>query len=225
MFTVTANLILPCTVTGSWPRPRWFDVSMWGRPLDTCMMDVRFREKFQDALAVVAQRPGTRRAGHPHPRRLPLRRGHGRPLLAPLPAAALGGLRGRLPAVRGDPLRLAAGIRRARCCNEIYTGWRWPRVVDKIEHRPLDYAKIWRMAQAKTRKPVRFGTCCSQVMGLFLDIHTPKYKDKREVIWDMAVAMNKELLALRDAGCKCIQIEEPTPPLHGQHLRHGPRQT
>ena len=26
----------------------------------------------------------------------------------------------------------------------------------------------------------------------------------------MAVAMNKELLALRDAGCRCIQIEEPT---------------
>ena len=57
---------------------------------------------------------------------------------------------------------------------------------------------------------MRFGTCCSQVMGLFLDIHTPKYKDKREVIWDMAVAMNTELLALRDAGCRCIQIEEPT---------------
>jgi len=47
-------------------------------------------------------------------------------------------------------------------------------------------------------------------MGLFLDIHTPKYKDSREVIWDMAVAMNKELRALRDAGCRCIQIEEPT---------------
>jgi 5-methyltetrahydropteroyltriglutamate--homocysteine methyltransferase len=47
-------------------------------------------------------------------------------------------------------------------------------------------------------------------MGLFLDIHTDKYKDNREVVWDMAVAMNKELLALRDAGCRCIQIEEPT---------------
>ena len=47
-------------------------------------------------------------------------------------------------------------------------------------------------------------------MALFLDIHTPKYKDKREVIWDMAEAMNKELLALRAAGCRCIQIEEPT---------------
>ena len=60
------------------------------------------------------------------------------------------------------------------------TGWRWPHVVDKIEHRSLDYAKVWRLAQGRTSKPVKFGTCCSQVMALFLDIHTPKYKDKRQ---------------------------------------------
>src|SRR5204862_5338382 len=53
MFTATADLILPSTTTGSFPRPRWYDVSMWGRPLDTCMLDIRFREKFQDAMAVV----------------------------------------------------------------------------------------------------------------------------------------------------------------------------
>src|ERR1700683_5822619 len=53
MFTATAGLILPSTTTGSFPRPRWYDVSMWGRPLDTCMLDVRFREKFQDAMAVL----------------------------------------------------------------------------------------------------------------------------------------------------------------------------
>ena len=94
--------------------------------------------------------------------------------------------------------------------NEIYTGWRWPRVVDKIQHRSLDYAKIWRLAQVRAGKPVKFGTCCSQVMGLFLDIHTDKYTDHRQVIWDMAEAMNKELLALKAAGCKLIQIEEPT---------------
>jgi 5-methyltetrahydropteroyltriglutamate--homocysteine methyltransferase len=94
--------------------------------------------------------------------------------------------------------------------NEIYTGWRWPHVVDKIEHRPLDYPKIWRIAQAKTRKPVKFGTRCSQAMAIFLDIHTAHYKDKRQLIWDMAEAMNKELLALRGAGCRCIQTEEPT---------------
>jgi 5-methyltetrahydropteroyltriglutamate--homocysteine methyltransferase len=41
------------TFTGSRPRPRWFALSIWGRPLDICMMDVRFLEKFQDALATV----------------------------------------------------------------------------------------------------------------------------------------------------------------------------
>src|SRR3954466_13751845 len=53
VLTTTADKILPCTITGSWPRPRWFDLSMWGRPLDSCMMDTRYREKFQDALATV----------------------------------------------------------------------------------------------------------------------------------------------------------------------------
>ncbi|MBN1341128.1 MAG: hypothetical protein JXQ73_00510 [Phycisphaerae bacterium] len=66
--------------------------------------------------------------------------------------------------------------------NEIYTGWRWPRVTGKIEHRPLHYPRIWRMAQAKARKPVRFGTVCTQVMGLFLDIRTDLYEDKRQVV-------------------------------------------
>ena len=210
MFTATADLILPSTVTGSWPRPRWFDVSMWGEPLDTCMMDVRFREKFQDALAVVISDAGARRARHPDARRLPLRRGHGRPRRGTTTRCSAG------PASRAttcSPRRRArpgCTIPPGTLLNEIYTGWRWPHVVDKIEHRPLGYPKIWRMAQARRTKPVRFGTCCSQVMALFLDIHTQKYKDKRQVIWDMAEAMNTELLALRDAGCRLIQIEEPT---------------
>src|SRR5688572_5005163 len=53
MFTITSDKILPCTVTGSWPRPRWMDVSMCGQTLDTCMLDSRFREKFQDAMATI----------------------------------------------------------------------------------------------------------------------------------------------------------------------------
>jgi len=53
VYTLTAEHILPCTITGSWPRPRWFDLSMSGRPIDSCMMDVRFREKLQDAMATV----------------------------------------------------------------------------------------------------------------------------------------------------------------------------
>jgi 5-methyltetrahydropteroyltriglutamate--homocysteine methyltransferase len=209
MFTVTADTVLPCTITGSYPRPRWFDDSLWGRPLDTCLLDVRFREKFQDALATVLsdqERAGIDILTHGDLHcddDLAGRSWHHYPLQR---WAGFAGDHLQSEATRSPWLRYPPGT----LLNEIYTGWRWPRVVDKIEHRPLDYAKIWRMAQARTAKPVRFGTCCSQVMGLFLDIHTPKYKDHREVVWDMAVAMNEELLALRDAGCRCLQIEEPT---------------
>ena len=209
MFTITADTILPCTVTGSWPRPRWFDMSMWGKPLDTCMMDTRFREKFQDALATVLsdqERAGLDILTHGDLHcddDMAGRSWHHYPLQH---WAGFEGDYLQSEATRSPWLKYPPGT----LLNEIYTGWRWPRVTGKIEHRPLDYAKIWRMAQSKTARPVRFGTCSSQVMGLFLDIHTPKYKDNREVVWDMAVAMNKELLALRDAGCKCIQIEEPT---------------
>ena len=208
MFTATKDLILPSTVTGSWPRPRWFDTSMWGRGLDTCLMDVRYREKLQDALAVVVN--DQERAGldiltngdYHLDEDMAGRSWHHYPLQR---WTGLTGDHMQAADTRSEWLRYPPGT----LLHEIYTGWRWPQVTDKIEHRPLDYAKLWRMAQAKSRKPVRFGTCCSQVMSLFLDIHTPKYQDMRQVIWDLAEAMNKELLALRDAGCKCIQIEEP----------------
>jgi 5-methyltetrahydropteroyltriglutamate--homocysteine methyltransferase len=133
MFTATANLTLPSTVTGSWPRPRWFDVSMWGRALDSCMLDVRFREKFQDALAVVIsdqERAGldllthgdfhcdedmAGRAWHHYP--LQRWAGFEGDHLQPEETTA--------PWLHYPPGTLL---------NEIYTGWRWPHVVDKIEH-------------------------------------------------------------------------------------------
>ncbi|MFZ5832057.1 MAG: cobalamin-independent methionine synthase II family protein [Planctomycetota bacterium] len=208
MYTVTAGKMLPATVTGSWPRPRWFDVSMWGQPLDTCMMDVRFREKFQDALSVVVndqQRAGldilthgdyhcdedfAGRAWHHYP----LQRWTG-----------LEGDHVQPEEGRSEWLKYPPGT----LLHEIYTGWRWPRITGKIEYRPLDYDKVWRMTQARADRPVKFGTCCSQVMSLFLEADGTHYKDKRELVWDLAVAMNTELKALRNAGCRCIQIEEP----------------
>ena len=102
--------------------------------------------------------------------------------------------------------------------DSIYTTWRWPRVTGKVEHdpkNPLEYAKIWRIAQqaaVAAGKPVKFGTCSAQVLAFFLDSHTPHYDldDKKQLVWDMAEAMNQELRQLAASGCKVIQVEEPT---------------
>ena len=95
MLTATKDLMLPATVTGSWPRPRWYDQGLWGRPLDTALLDVRFREQFLDAHATVIadqERAGLDilTNGDYH-----LDEDFAGPLVAPLPAAALDRARAR----------------------------------------------------------------------------------------------------------------------------------
>jgi len=172
------------------------------------MLDVRFREKFQDALAVVIseqERAGLDVLAHGDfhvDEDLAGRAWHHYPLQRwPVSKAIIFNPK--------KPPRPGFTIRPALCSTKSIRAGAGP-CRGQIEHRPLDLSSCGASRRAKTRKPIKFGTCCSQVMALFLDIHTPKYKDKRQIIWDMAEAMNKELLALRDAGCRCIQIEEPT---------------
>ena len=214
MYTATKDLMLPATVTGSWPRPRWYDQGLWGRPLDTAMLDVRFREQFLDANSTVIadqERAGldivtngdyhldedfAGRSWHHYP----LQRWKGLEHEELQYEDSRDGLLDFLPGT---------------LMNEIETTWRWPRVVGKVEHdprNPLEYAKLWRIAQARAGKPVKFGTCSSQVLAIFLDSHTTDYDldDRKQLIWDMATAMNIELRQLAAAGAKVIQIEEPT---------------
>jgi 5-methyltetrahydropteroyltriglutamate--homocysteine methyltransferase len=216
MLTATKDLMLPATVTGSWPRPRWYDGGLWGRPLDTALLDVHFREQFLDAHTTVIadqERAGldiltngdyhldedfAGRSWHHYP----LQRWKG----FEHEELQYEGSRDRL-------LEFPPGT----LMNEIETTWRWPRVVGKVEHdprNPLEYAKLWRISQARAAsgKPVKFGTCSSQVLSIFLDSHTAEYdlEDKKQLIWDMAGAMNLELRQLAAAGAKVIQIEEPT---------------
>jgi 5-methyltetrahydropteroyltriglutamate--homocysteine methyltransferase len=97
--------------------------------------------------------------------------------------------------------------------HELFSGWAWPRVVGRVERdeaAPLDYAKLWRLAQARAGRPVKFGTVSAQGIHHFLDIRTDRYPDdRRELIWDLATAMNEELRELAAAGCSVIQVEEP----------------
>jgi 5-methyltetrahydropteroyltriglutamate--homocysteine methyltransferase len=216
MFTATKDLVLPTTVTGSWPRPTWFTEAMWGRPLDTAMMDITYREQFLDATSTVIS--DQERAG------LDIltngdyfldpdfagRSWHHYPLQRWL------GFEGDelQPATTRSPL---LKYPQGTLLQEIYTSWRWPIVTGKIEHNPrnpLEYAKIWRIAQQRAHKPVKFGTVSAQVMAFFLDSHNeeiyPLSDEKKQIIWDMSTAINHELREVAASGCRVIQVEEPT---------------
>src|SRR5436305_14228454 len=46
-------MILPTTITGSYPRPLWFDRSLEGRSFKAALGDSLFREQYLDAVASI----------------------------------------------------------------------------------------------------------------------------------------------------------------------------
>jgi len=213
MFTATKDLLLPTTVTGSWPRPRWFDARLGSVPLSARMIDVTYREQFTDALATMIdeqERAGLDIVTHGdyfHDEDLGGHAWHTYPI------ERWTGLEGQ-HRMDNRQMEGIAHFDRGTILNEVFSSWTWPRVTGKVEANeanPLEYAKIWRLAQARAQRPVRFGTVSAQGIPHFLDVRDPAYDtdERRELIWDMATAMNKELRELAAGGCRVIQMEEP----------------
>ena len=74
MPTATKDIVLPTTVTDSWPRPSWFTESPNGRPVWDAMTDVASREQFVDAVSAVLSdqaRAGLGGAGYTPARKWP----------------------------------------------------------------------------------------------------------------------------------------------------------
>ena len=218
MLTVTKDLLLPTTVTGSWPRPSWYDGNLHGRPFSSGMADVAFRERFTDAISCVVSDQQ----------------------LAGLDIVTNGDyhldydLAGR--SWFSYPSERLSGISEhdtettaewsypvGTWLNEIVGGWKYHAVVDKVAPRvPLEFAKIWRIAQARSQKPVKFGTIAADLASSVLTLRTPAYESKQSLMWDLAGILNQELRSLAAAGCKVIQIEEPA--IHSQAAYGAPRE-
>ena len=177
MFTTTADRIMPTTVTGSWPRPTWFTAGLWGRPLSDALLDISYREQLLDAVSVVVGEQ--ERAGLDI-----VTNGDYQldPDLAGLswmryPLERIDGLdvRQTLPATEGreqPPGTLLA---------EVSSAWRVPAVVGRIgSGSRLEFDKLWRIAQARANRPVRFGTVSTQLLASMLELRTDLYPgDKR----------------------------------------------
>jgi 5-methyltetrahydropteroyltriglutamate--homocysteine methyltransferase len=207
MFTATDGIVLPTTVTGSWPRPAWFTESMWRRSLSDALVDTRYREQFTDAIAAVVsdqERSGLDilTNGDYH---LDADLGGRSWMLYPVE---------RLPGIGSGEMLPASDESVSppgSLLGEVFGSWRLPPVVGRVEPGgPLELDKLWRIAQSRTERPVKFGTVSTQIVAGMLELRTDAYApNKYDLMWDMATAMNRELRKLADAGCKVIQIEEP----------------
>jgi len=207
VLTATKDRILPTTVTGSWPRPTWYTNSLHGRPFSDAMTDVVFREQFTDAVCCVVddqERAGLDIVtnGDYH-----LDADHAGRSWFIYPTERLEGMSEHSLAPTNPMWSYPVGT----WLNEIVGGWKFPLVVGKIAPRvPFEFAKIWRVAQARAMRPVKFGTISADLASAVLNLGTDVYDDdKRELMWEIAEIINGELRELAAAGCKVIQIEEP----------------
>ena len=82
-----------------------------------------------------------------------------------------------------------------------------PTIRGKVSAQAPFLLDDWRAAQAATDRPVKITMPGPMtIMDTTADAH---YGDRRKLAADLGDALNAEVLALAEAGCKYIQIDEP----------------
>jgi 5-methyltetrahydropteroyltriglutamate--homocysteine methyltransferase len=204
MFTATAKLILPTTITGSLPRPSWYTENIGPRAFREAISDARFREQYTDAVG--AHLKDQERAG------LDIVTDGDARLDADVggmswfqyPARRFNGVSG------SDYYKTRkgyGGAGKGDIIFEVMESRVMPRCVGTISRGPLHYTATWKLTQGLTTRPVKFGTITPELIGT--SIGNDHYAKKEDLLHDISAAMREELLDVARAGCSVIQMEEP----------------
>ncbi len=205
MLTTTRDMIMPTAITGSYPRPLWFDASLHGRSFKSALGDSLFREQYLDAVAAVinAQEAAGLDVLTDGDSRFDLAVGGKSWFFYPI--ERLGGISGHRSTSQGWMGR--HGLQPGHILWEVQEAYQPAIVKDKLSRGPLEYAALWQIAQRLSDRPVKFGTICAP--GLASMLWNQHYPDDKMMILDLCDIINAELRELAAAGCPVIQVEEP----------------
>ena len=203
MLNATRDLVLPTTITGSYPRPAWFTEDLHRRAFKDALGDSVFREQYLDAVSCLIGEQT--RAGldivTDGDSRFDLTVG-GRSWFY-YPIERLTGITGHVDRTRAAGWNIQPG----HILYEVMEAYQPAVVGGRIEAGPLQYAALWRAAQRFTDRPVKFGAISAQTLAkMLVNRH---YASERELILDVADVFNAELREVAAAGCRVIQVEEP----------------
>ena len=82
-----------------------------------------------------------------------------------------------------------------------------PTIIGPVSSKEIRMPFDWKSAQQFTKNPVKI--TLPGPMTITDSIANNYYDDLKKLGFDLALALNKEIKALVDAGCKYIQIDEP----------------
>jgi 5-methyltetrahydropteroyltriglutamate--homocysteine methyltransferase len=205
MLIATAEKLLPTTITGSLPRPSWYTENLGRKSFLAAMVQTRFREQYEDALAVYLNQQtvaGLDIVSDGDVRFTQDIGGQSWTSYPPFHMAGFDGVPHRAPAGGGG-----IAFPRGHILHDYIEARMMPKIVGPVGRGDLQYAEMWKAAQRLTDKPVKFGTVTPELVAFA--VQDAYYGDIRERIWAISDAFNEELHALADAGCAVIQMEEP----------------
>jgi len=205
MLKTTRDMVLPTAITGSYPRPLWYDASLGGRSFKAALGDSLFREQYLDAVAAIinAQEAAGLDIMTDGDSRFDLAVGGKSWFFYPI--ERLGGIEGHRSTSQGWMAR--HDIRPGKILWEVQEAYQPATVKQKLTRGPLEYAALWQIAQRLSDRPVKFGAICAPALASML--WNEHYADDRAMVLDLCDIMNAELRELAAAGCPVIQVEEP----------------
>ena len=145
MLKTTRDMPLATAITGSYPRPLWYDVSLGGRAFKSAMGDSLFREQYLDAVAAAinAQEAAGLDIVTDGDSRFDLAVGGKSWFFYPI--ERLGGIHGHRDTSRGWMQR--HGLRPGKILWEVQEAYQPGVVADKLSRGALEYAALWQVAQ------------------------------------------------------------------------------
>jgi 5-methyltetrahydropteroyltriglutamate--homocysteine methyltransferase len=204
MLNATRDLVLPTTITGSYPRPHWFTEELRGRGFKDALGDSRFREQYLDAVACLVREQEM--AGLDF-----VTDGDSRFDLTVGGKSWFYYVIERLGGITGAQDRSTGGgwksLRPGHILYEVMEAYQPAVVGAELAGGALQYAALFKTAQRLANKPVKFGAITAQSLAkMLVDRH---YGSDRDVILALADIFNAELKEVAAAGCRVIQVEEP----------------
>jgi 5-methyltetrahydropteroyltriglutamate--homocysteine methyltransferase len=201
----TRDMVLPTAITGSYPRPLWYEASLGGRSFKSALGDSLFREEYVDAVAAIinAQEAAGLDIVTDGDSRFDLAVGGKSWFFYPI--ERLGGIEGHRSTSQGWMAR--HDIRPGKILWEVQEAYQPAIVKEKLTRGPLEYAALWQIAQRLSDRPVKFGAICAPALASML--WNEYYPDDKAMVLDLCDIMNAELRELAAAGCPVIQVEEP----------------
>src|SRR6202171_657926 len=194
-------MILPTTVTASYPRPLWFDRSLEGRSFKSALGDSLFREQYLDAVASIIgeQESAGLDIVTDGDSRFDLTVGGKSWFFYVI--ERLGGITGHVDRSTGGGWR---GLQPGHILYEVMEAYQPALVGEKITGGPLQYAALFKAAQRLSARPVKFGAITGQSLAkMLVNRH---YASDRDLILALADVFNAELKEVAAAGCRVIQV-------------------